>query len=256
MNVPAFLVREQHVMNFLKNSLWVRWVFLNAVGALVGMGVVAALMPVLIDRLLDTVTLRGSGAFVIFLTLTLFAGALVGVVIGFAQSLVLHQVDSSIERWRWSLVTALASLAVWAFAFLPDIIASTLPGASQTSERERLLGFISPLAGLLLGAIVGAMQWWVPRRRHVLTAFWIVVCALAGAVATPSIIAAATYAESQSSSQIFWVIAVLTALLTALTSSVMTGATLLSMVARKKQLPELHFVSYCIEQIHVRGGKS
>jgi len=212
----------------LKGSLWARWVLLHAVGALIGIGVVAALLPMLVDWLLDVVALRGIGPFFTFLTLTLFAGSIVGAVIGLGHSLLLHHADLEIERWRWALVTALATLTVWVLAFMPEIIATALPGVSQTSEHEQLLAYIAPFAGFVIGAVVGATQWYIARRKHALTAFWIIVCAVAGAVVMPAIIAGAAYADTQSSAFGFWLIAVLTGLLTALTSTIMTCAMHLS----------------------------
>jgi hypothetical protein len=218
----------------LKGSLWVRWVLLHAVGALIGIGVVAALMPMLVDWLLDVVALRGIGPFFTFLTLTLFAGATVGAAVSLGQSLLLHRDGPEIERWRWAVVTALATLTVWILAFMPEIIATTLPGIQQSSEHEQLLALIAPFAGFMIGAAVGATQWYIVHRKHALSGFWIVVCAVAGAVVTPAIIAGAAYADTQSSAFGFWIVAVLTGLLTALTSTIMTGAMHLSMLTRRK----------------------
>jgi hypothetical protein len=181
------------------------------------------------------VALQGIGPFVLLLMLTLFAGALLGAIIGLGQSLVLRRVDPAVERWRWIFGTALASVVVWVLAFLPEIIATALPGIQQTSEHQRLLMLIAPFAGFVLGAIVGAMQWCIAGRGFALTAFWIVVCAFAGAVVMPSIIAGTAYADAQSSAFGFWSVAVLTALLTALTSSIMTGATFISTFALPKR---------------------
>jgi len=205
-----------------------RWVQASALGAVAGLLAATAFIPLIAVAVTLCMGLREPPAYVFTLTALLVA-TLVGGVIGVSQWRVLRIVVPGVKAWAWTCATLAASMLLWTFVFMPEIVAGGifLPGSAPSSEA---LGPASLVAGICLGAVLGGVfgsVQWIALRRHAKHAFWwIVGSAGAGAIALPLGFLAATYAQTQTSYWNFWVAGVFSAAFIAALCACVTGAAL------------------------------
>jgi len=177
-------------MNAVRNgsggetSLWLRWVFANAVGEALGLGTTALIGATIVSFLGE-----GTGALA---TLTLaavavLAGTLVeGTVVGTAQWSVLRGPLSGM-RWRtWAVATGVGAFLAWILGMVPSTILSLGAGSGGAGSvpaepgETTVLG-LAFLMGLALGPVLGFAQWLSLRRYVSHAALWMPANALAWA---------------------------------------------------------------------------
>jgi hypothetical protein len=167
-----------------ERSLWLRWVFVNASGEVLGLGTTALIGAPIVSSL-------GEGtSTLVTLAMTavaVLAGTIVeGTVVGTAQWSVLRVPLPSI-RWRaWAVATGAGAFLAWLLGMIPSTVLSlgADSGGAGPAPAEPSKAVVLGLAlcmGLVLGPVLGFAQWLVLRRFVSHAALWMPANALAWA---------------------------------------------------------------------------
>lgn len=166
-----------------RGSLYLRWIFANAVGEAVGLGLTALVGA--------TAVLYAGGETSGLVTLALallaiVAGALVeGTVVGTAQWWVLRD-PLPLMPWRtWTVATGAGAFVAWTLGMVPSTVVSlgeTGGQAGASAEPSIVVVFgLAFLMGLVLGPVLGFAQWFALRRFVDRAVLWLPANALAWA---------------------------------------------------------------------------
>lgn len=93
------------------------------------------------------------------------AGAVEGVVLGFAQWRVLRLASSTITARSWIGATTIGASVAWSLVMLPSFVidlGGQTGGEPPVTEAQQLA--LAAALGLALGPVLAAPQWWVLRR--------------------------------------------------------------------------------------------
>ena len=152
------------------SHFWQQWVFVNALGELVALG-----MGSVVTALLSVIFLY-IGHFapnLIWMTILLLSAAIRGGVLGFAQVWILRKRLPQLHQRKWLVATVLgAMLSLLARtpvgSLFHNLMASTNHALGSSGSTFLLLAMVS---GLGLGAIAALPQWPI-LRQHVRPAVW------------------------------------------------------------------------------------
>lgn len=185
-----------------KADLWLRWVGVNSLGELVGLGATLALDILIIAR----VQAAGSWLAALVAILLLAAtGAIEGSVVGLLQWSVLRRPFPAIARRAWVVATIAGAVVAWFLGSLPSTLIDM--GAQETSATPQepptwLIPLLAAGMGLVLGAVLGYPQYRVLRKAATGAWIWIPANCLAWALGMPVIFASVdrAYAAYESGS--------------------------------------------------------
>ena len=171
---------------FLKN-----WVAANGVAESIGLGTTFVL------GMLAAPWLEGDHGVVGILGLALVAVALgmflEGVVVGWAQGLVLERRRPELVRRRWVNATAAGAGIAWLVGMIPSTAMALAAGSGPSPQMQEPTAFVQLLLaaglGLVTGPILGVAQWTELRRRLPRATHWLWANALAWALGMPAIFA-------------------------------------------------------------------
>lgn len=166
-------------------NLWLQWTLANVAGEVLGLGLagVVAIVMVLTTGEPETalVTLMMAGVMIA-------AGTLEGVIVGFAQWLVLRRRLRRMSRREWITATAIGAFAAWVIGMAPSTLMALNQNAGSSPPPEisdSVKYALAAVMGAALGMILGAPQWRVLRRYASGASLWIWANAAAWAVAMP-----------------------------------------------------------------------
>jgi hypothetical protein len=168
------------------NGLWSRWVGANTLGETIGLGF-TALVAVAIA---PTVGAGDRRAVVGAAVAMVGAGAVEGVILGFAQWRVLRRASSPVTARSWIGATTIGALVAWSLGMLPSVLIDLggQAGSAPPVTGAQQLALAAAL-GLALGPVLAAPQWWVLRRTVHRAGRWITANAVAWAAGMPVIFA-------------------------------------------------------------------
>ncbi len=165
-------------------KLWLQWTFANVVGEVLGLGLAGAIAVVMVLTIGEPETaiiaLMMAGAMIA-------AGTLEGVIVGFAQWLVLRRL-CRLSRREWVTATAIGAFLAWAIGMAPSTLMALdqNAGSSPPPEMSDALKYaLASVMGVALGTILGAPQWRVLRRYASGASMWVWANAAAWAVGMP-----------------------------------------------------------------------
>jgi hypothetical protein len=145
-----------------ERSLWLRWVFVNAVGEALGLGTTALIGAAIVSSLGEG---TGALATLALAAVAVLAGTLVeGTVVGTAQWSVLRGPLPGM-RWRtWAVATGAGAFLAWFLGMIPSTVLSLGAGSggASTDPAEPSTTVVLGLAflmGLVLGPVLGFVQW-------------------------------------------------------------------------------------------------
>lgn len=145
-------------------GLWERWVFAISIAQIITLGImgIASIAVSHIGYIQGTYTLIGT---------------LEGMILGFAQWLVLRRYIH--HSTRWIIATVIGGLFAW-FTGLTITVLMTLVYAG-VSDENKILGFFKGLflLGGGLGTVLGFCQWLVIKNQIRRSMWWIVANAVA-----------------------------------------------------------------------------
>lgn len=187
--------------HFTRDKFWRRWILANALGELVGLGSVAALGFVIVQRAGEPVNPAQALAFA---ALFILLGAFEGAVVGVAQRQVLRTLLPSVRGWV--LATVVGAMVAWAAGMVPRTVMTVLQeGATAATEppAEPSIFLVLLLAvglGVVAGPILAAFQCLSLRKAVSGRAWlWLPANAAAWAVGMPVIFLGAQANEVTSS---------------------------------------------------------
>jgi NhaP-type Na+/H+ or K+/H+ antiporter len=154
-------------------SFWWRWVGANAIGEMIGLGIVAATAMLLASKDAPDIGWRLTEAAIIAL-----AGIAEGVAVGIAQWRVLRWRLPELSASRWTIATAAGAFVAWIIGMIP----STVMGGDSpagTMPSRTLVILMAAGMGVALGPILGIPQW-LALRRHLPRAGWWIAANCAG----------------------------------------------------------------------------
>jgi hypothetical protein len=159
---------KQHKLNQWSSwGLWERWILATSIAEIVGLAI-AAVVSITVSRV---GYIQG--------TFTL-VGTLEGIILGFAQWLVLRRYIH--HSTRWIIATVVGGLFAWFTGLtISALMAFVYAGVS---DATRILGFFKGLflLGAALGTILGFCQWLVIKNQIRFSMWWIVANAVAWAL--------------------------------------------------------------------------
>jgi hypothetical protein len=213
---------KRHKLNQWNSwGLWERWILATSIAQIIGLAIIGI------------VSIAVSHVGYIQGTLTLI-GTLEGIILGFAQWLVLRRYIH--HSTRWIIATVIGGLFAWFIGLtITALMALVYAGVS---DEAQILGFFKGLflLGAALGTVLGFCQWLVIKNQIRRSMWWIVANAVAWALGLFIAYLGAGIVEGSFSLR--------TALFTVLTGTVMgaviggiTGTALVCLIkSSKKQL--------------------
>jgi hypothetical protein len=195
--------------------LWLRWVFANSMGEMVGLGLTFGLGYLIINYLGEMTGLWGT---LLSFGLMIATGVVEGLIVGIAQFWgmhpLVHRPDDhrlGIKQAVWLRATILGALLAWFAGSLPFMIINLAYGAvasdvtqSATLEvaaepPQSMVLLLAACAGLVAGAVLAFFQWRALRRHFFMAGWWVPANSLAWAVGMPLIFTAIDFVFSMSS---------------------------------------------------------
>ncbi len=168
-----------------------RWILANGWAEAVGLGTTLVLGWLAAPLLGETA--RPSIIILVALAAVLLGTLLEGVIVGLAQESVLRSVLARLPRWSWTLATAVGAGVAWLLGMIPStLMALTGPPepSSVTAEPGALERYAAAVVmGLVLGLVLGGVQWLVLRRHVGGAGRWPWANALAWALGMPLVFA-------------------------------------------------------------------
>lgn len=170
-------------------QFWGKWVVVNAVAELVGLGFSSLLWALFFLGMEEAIgTLLA--ALIVVIGSTLLEGSAVGV----AQGRLLRQALPKLTVREWWIATMIGALIAWTLGMIPSTLMSftteATSAATETAPPEMsdaLMYTLAALMGLVLGPVLGIPQWWVLRRYVAKAWQWIPANAVAWAIGMPVI---------------------------------------------------------------------
>ncbi len=197
----------QHAYSQGSRTLRRSWLLNVSVGEALGFCIPAAVGVLVLQR-----------APAVVLAALVAAGALEGLVLGVAQSRVLHREFFGFARRDWAVLTSAAAAFAWLVGMLPSTFYSTWSTWPLVATIP-----VATLSGILVLGSIGGAQWFV-LRRHVARA-WIWVPANAAAWCAGLLVFAGITSPLWREGQSPWLIAGIGALGGAAMAVTMAGVT-------------------------------
>jgi hypothetical protein len=166
-------------------KLWLRWALANVAGEVLGLGLAGVVAIVMV------LTIGEPGTALVTLMMAwvmIAAGALEGVIVGFAQWLVLRRRIRRMSRREWITATAIGAFAAWVIGMAPSTLMALnqSAGSSPPPEISDAVRYaLAAVMGTASGMILGAPQWRVLRRYASGASLWVWANAAAWAVGMP-----------------------------------------------------------------------
>jgi hypothetical protein len=166
-------------------NLWLQWVIANVAGEVLGLGLAGAVAAVMVLTIGEPETTLI--AFVMA-GVMIAAGTLEGVIVGFAQWLVLRRRLRRLSRREWITATAIGALFAWAIGMAPSTLMALnrSAGSSPPPEMSDTVKYaLAAVMGAALGTILGIPQWRALRRYVSGASLWVWGNTAAWAVGMP-----------------------------------------------------------------------
>jgi hypothetical protein len=166
-------------------NLWLQWTLANVAGEVLGLGLAGVVAIVMV---LTTVEPETALVTLMMAWVMIAAGTLEGVIVGFAQWLVLRRRLRRMSRREWIMATAIGAFTAWVIGMTPSTLMALnqSAGSSPPSEISDAVKYaLATVMGAALGMILGAPQCRVLRRYASGASLWMWANAAAWAVGMP-----------------------------------------------------------------------
>ena len=170
-------------------AFWLQWVGANLLGEFLGLGLVGAIGYLTVLVFGEPTSLAYT---LVFAVLAIGLGAAEGMIVGYAQTMVLRRRLPQLRSWISA--TVVGAVAAWTLGVLPSTVMSFIGAASHESSAEisdALQLLLAAPMGMVAGAILGFPQWLVLRRYVSRAGWWLPANALAWGCGMPLVFFAA-----------------------------------------------------------------
>jgi hypothetical protein len=182
--IPSGGERTEHDGGIMKKTrLWLRWVAANGLAEIVALGICGIGATIVMDLALAgpsiiSITAGGGGVVLI--------GATAGLVLGWAQWIVLRGCVPTIGARHWVAATTIGGMLSWLVAMVPNTVVG-LSASDTGAPPEFGIGMlaIALAAGAASGVALSTPQFYVLRSSVKDAGWWIVANALAWMIVTP-----------------------------------------------------------------------
>lgn len=179
-------------------SLWWKWVGVNSLAEMMGLGGSVIIALLVIQAMGETV----AGTLVAAMVLILAGAFLEGTLVGALQWSILRRPLPALRWQDWVKVTTLGAGIAWLLGMIPSTLMSLQAGAvteAATMDDPSMFLMISLglLLGLALSLFLSVPQWWILRHHVDAAGWWIPANALAWMAGMAIIFVAAGSAPSE-----------------------------------------------------------
>jgi hypothetical protein len=209
--------------------LWLRWTLLCAAGEIIGIGVAAGAIALLLATLGEPTTAAKKAVTIV---VAVAAGALEGFAVGYFQWAGLRLQLPSIPRRDWVKASVIAAATGWLLGMAPStfFFGQENTGDSSSGPPNLVSILLAIPLGVGAGALFGTAQWVVLRRHAANAATWITANALGWPIAMVWIFMAASLPPDGTSAALLTLAGVSAGLFSGLTVGAVTGYFLLRLV--------------------------
>lgn len=216
-------------------ALWVRWVLANALGEMIGLGLIAAVAGGLIWRFGEP---RATITVLLFAALMIVLGAGEGMVLGWAQWLAVHPFLHALQRREWMKATIWGAVIAWGLGMIPSTFFSlqeTTSNAPPMTMDDTTKYLMAAMMGLALGVVLGIPQWMVLRRYVKQAGRWIGANAIAWAFGMPIIFWGAGAVPAQAGGGLMMLMIAMTLLVAGAVVGVVHGYVLVHLLQNNQE---------------------
>lgn len=179
-----------------RTRVYLRWIAACALAELIGIGVAAAAAVLMRAAVGTPATAPAAAAMLLAMAA---AGSIEGGALGWLQATVLRDQLPGFPTHRWIACTVAVAVAGWVCGMAPSLLMHQAEPSVATQDPGWffVLG-AAALLGAVAGALFGAAQWLVLRKRVRAASRWIWIHALGWAPAMVAIFAAASLPDEHS----------------------------------------------------------
>lgn len=168
-------------------TLWLRWVAVNAVGEMVGLGGTLALAA----WIFSSGGASGIAGILLAFALAVLSGGVEATIIGLGQWWAMRPWFPAVPRRAWWLATLIGAWVAYILGYLPstltDLAAEQSGQAPMQEPAQWLVLLLAAGLGLVGGAVLSFAQWLVLRKKVRGSGLWIPANMLAWAAGMPVI---------------------------------------------------------------------
>jgi hypothetical protein len=170
-------------------KLYRRWIAVNALGELFGLGLTLGVGFMIIDSFSDQ---GGVGGVLLAFAVAVLSGSIEAVIVGMLQWWALHPWFPAISRRRWFLGTLGGALTAYVLGYLPSTLMDLGQAAESTASQapmaeppQWLVLLLAAGLGAVAGAVLSFAQWLAMRKVVQGAKIWIPANMLAWLVGMP-----------------------------------------------------------------------
>jgi hypothetical protein len=168
-------------------TLYYRWIGVNALGELFGLGLTLGVG----FSIIASFDVGGVGGILLAFGVAVLSGAIEAVVVGLLQWWALHPWFPAISRLRWFLGTLGGALTAYVLGYLPSTLMNLSQAAAPAEQApmaeppQWLVLLLAALLGAVAGAVLSFAQWLAMRGSVRGAKIWMPANMLAWAAGMP-----------------------------------------------------------------------
>jgi hypothetical protein len=172
-----------------RHRLWLRWVGVNSLGEMIGLGGTLAFGGVVISSLGEQESIT---SILIAFLVAVVSGGIEATIVGLAQWWAMHPWFPQISRFSWWSATLVGALIAYMMGYLPSTLMSlgeqsTPDQAAATEPAQWIVLMLAAGLGIAGGAVLSFAQWLTMRKKVKRASLWIPANMLAWMVGMPLI---------------------------------------------------------------------
>ena len=181
-------------------TLWLRWVWANALGEMIGLGLTFLVAALGFTKL---ESLAGLAGILLAFAFAVASGIFEATLVGWAQWWAMRPWFPGIQRWAWWRATVIGALLAYILGYLPSTLmnlqAETTQSAAAPEPSQGVVLLLAAGMGLVGGAVLSFAQWLVLRKHARGASLWLPANMLAWMLGMPVIFWAIDQAQKLNS---------------------------------------------------------
>lgn len=181
-------------------TLWLRWVWANALGEMIGLGLTFLVAAIGFTKLEN---LGGLAGILLAFVFAVVSGIFEATLVGWAQWWAMRPWFPGIQRRAWWRATVIGALMAYVLGYLPSTLmnlqAETTQSAAAAEPSQGIVLLLAAGMGLVGGAVLSFAQWLVLRKHIRGAGLWVPANMLAWMIGMPAIFWAIDQAQTLNS---------------------------------------------------------